>query len=129
MASAGALSLTGLTPATAYTYTMYDAADCETDVAQISFTTTALPSGVTLGVTALLNDRVTLAPAGWDQSWYYTKQQDGSTVGSCSGPVGPGAATITTVLLPTSATASRRTPTPAAAPRASSPRRRSPFPS
>ena len=101
VASAGALTLTGLAPATAYTYTMYDAADCETDVAEISFTTIALPAGVTLDVSTLTNDRVTLVPVGWDQTWYHQKQQDGSAVGSCSEQVVAGAAaTITTVLLP-----------------------------
>ena len=101
VASAGALTLTGLAPATAYTYTMYDDADCETDVAEISFTTIALPAGVTLDVSTLTNDRVTLVPVGWDQTWYHQKQQDGSAVGSCSEQVVAGAAaTITTVLLP-----------------------------
>ena len=43
---------------------------------------------------------MTLAPEGWDRAWHYKKHQDGSAVGGCVGPVGPGAETIFTVLLP-----------------------------
>ena len=100
VANGGSLAVTGLSPNTAYTYTIYDHSDCDTDLAQISFTTAPLPSGLALEISTLVADRVTLAPEGWDRAWHYKKHQDGSAVGGCVGPVGPGAETISTVLLP-----------------------------
>ena len=98
VASGSSLAVSGLRPATAYTYTMYDYAGCETDVAQVSFTTAALPA-VSLSVSTLRSDRITLAPTGWSRAWHYTKQQGSSAAGACTGPVGPGAATISGALL------------------------------
>ncbi len=84
---AAPLAVTGLAPATAYTYTMYDYSDCETDMAEISFTTSALPA-VTLETSNLNGHRVILTPKGFSRSWYY----ENSSI--CTGPVGPGGVTI-----------------------------------
>ena len=102
--SGGPLHLTGLHASTSYTYTMYDYRNpvggaCEVDIAEVSFTAAALPSNLTIDISTLTGDRITLAPSGWDQAWYYQKHKDGSAEGSCTGPVGPGAATLSTALL------------------------------
>ena len=105
VAGGGPLRVTGLRASTSYTYTMYDDPPdtsydhpgCEVNIAEVSFTTTALPE-LGIDISTLVGHRLTLAPAGWNSAWYYQKHKDGSPEGACTGPVGPGSVSVSTVL-------------------------------
>ena len=92
VASGGTLALSGLSASGAYTYTRYDDSACATAVAQVSFTTAPLPDA-SIEISTLSPGELTLRPAGWDAQWHYRLTADGAE-GGCTGPVGPGDATV-----------------------------------